>query len=444
MNNDLSIYFKKLIEYLATYGIHTHIDKYSKCPLKDHKTAKPFKLGIGSGGDPVWICFACGEGGTIFDLVASLQGYPKMGDPDFYSITVRYLSDLLSLPFPEDTNKNLSPQDRFKIDLYNLTREISNNLSYKKVEQYAARRGWGPSLLREFNVGGLLNYDKLLESFRARYSDKVLKTVGFLSKYPNMVSFFKENRIIFTIHDSWGKPIGFTSRLINYTKGTPRKYVNSSASPIFHKRNVLYNMHRARKALLKDESKVLYLVEGQADALTLYKSGIHSVLAISGASFTDQHMSEIEQFDLVVGCMDSDLGGERATRKLYSKYLERTGKDLYLLQLPDAMDPDDYINKYSVDSFLDLEPKLPIEWEILNEYTLRGKLLADYWLPRIGKVNSLYHEKILKTLSIKSGISLVDLQAKLNSIVLGLLGSSIAASSAGTNLKILIENKETY
>jgi DNA primase len=439
MNTDLEAYLGKLVDYLTKYDIHTNIDRYSKCPLKDHKTAKPFKLGIGTGGDPVWMCFACGEGGTIFDIASDLNGYPRFGDPGFYDITVRHLSDVLSLPFPERKIKTVSPQELFKKELYNITREISNSLSPMSVKSYALSRKWDSKLLTKFNVGGIPNYDRLLDSFRSRYSDKALKTVGFISKYDNGISFFKENRIIFTIHDSWGRPIGFTARLLNFKTGDPRKYINSSSSPIFKKRSILYNMHRARKALLNNGSKILYLVEGQADALTLYNSGVESVLAISGTAFTDEHMKEIEQFDLVVGCLDADLGGSRAARKIYTKYLEYTGKDLYLLQLPNGMDPDDYIRKYGVDSFLELEPILPIEWEILNEYKVRGKLLANYWLPRVSKVNAIYHSKILNTLSIKTNIQKEILQERLNTLTLELLADAVTAAASGDTLKLIIE-----
>jgi DNA primase len=443
MNQNLDEYLGKLVDYLSKQDIHTNIDRYSQCPLKDHKSAKPFKLGIGTGGDPVWMCFACGEGGTIFDIAAALHGYPGYGDPNFYDITVRHLSDTLGLPFPKLDTKPLSPQEVFKKELYNLTREITNNLSTAAVKDYAISRGWNINLLKEFNIGCISNYTQLLDSFKSRYSDKALKTVGFISKYATGVSFFAEKRIIFTIHDSWGRPIGFTARLLDYSSGDPRKYINSAASPIFKKRNVLYNMHRARKALQRDESKILYLVEGQADALTLYAYGIKSVLAISGSAFTNEHMQEIKQFDLVVGCLDADLGGNRATRKLYSTYYKDTGKDLYLMMLPDGMDPDDFVRKEGIEKFLDIEPILPIEWEIMNEYVLRGKLLTNYWIPRIAKVNSLYHDKILSTLSIKSGEKEANLRNRLNNITLKMMAEAISIVSADNSLKLIIENKVT-
>ncbi|MBC8436732.1 toprim domain-containing protein [bacterium] len=411
-NNTLDSYLAKLPQYLETYGIKLVPGRTGKCPIKEHKSNQTGIGGTGNSGDPVWNCFACGEGGAIFELASAIHGYPKANESGFYDVTVRHLSDVLDLPFPEVNLAPKSTSEKFKDDLYSATREIANHLSPDVVKEYCDKRGWNTSILKEFNIGGIADYDQLVTYLRTKYSEKVLKTVGIVSK-TQYQPYFAEKRVFFTIHDKAGRPVGFTARAVNYSTGTTRKYVNSSSSPIFKKRNLLYNVHRARQALDRDSSKILYLVEGQADAVSLSNNGIRAVVAISGTSFTNEHIELIKDFDLVVGCLDADDGGNKATRKMYSKYEELTGKTLKLMQLPSGLDPDDYITKHGIDSFLSIDVMLPVEWEIINEYVIRGKLLVDYWLPRIINLNSIYHSRILKVLSNKSGIDYSELHSQL-------------------------------
>jgi DNA primase len=331
-------------------------------------------------------------------------------------VTVRHLSDVLGLPFPEMTEKR-SQTDQYKYDLYNATREISNRLAYAPVEDYAKNRGWNPKLLKEFSAGGIQNYGQVLEYLRGKYSDRLLIDIGYLTRNPNYPSIFADNRILFTIHDPLGRPVGFTARSINFKEGDTRKYVNSNNSLIFSKRNILYNIHRAKASLSKEESKVLYIVEGQADVLSLASKGLRSVVAISGTSFTDEHVQLVKDFPLVISCLDADVGGSKATKRSYTKYKEILQKELYLLQLPSGYDPDDFVQKKGLDAFLDLEPILPVEWEILNEYTIRKNLAAEYWLLEMTNISNLYHSKILKTLSVRSGIQIDQLQIRLNMLL---------------------------
>lgn len=417
MSDNLTPYLQKLPEYLQKQGINLKINSSGKCPIKEHKSHQPFRLGIGKGGDPVWFCFACDEGGNIFDLAALLHGYPKGNEPGFYEITVRHLSDELGLPFPE-RNEKRNPAEQYKYDLYNATREISNKLSFRPVEKYAKERGWTAELLKEFKVGAIENYSQVLAYLQRKYSDKVLKDVGYLTKNPNYPSMFNDNRLIFTIHDHHGRPVGFTGRVMEFKLNNPRKYINTGTTPIFSKRKVLYNIHKAKVALQKEESKILYMVEGQADVLSLASVGIKSAVAISGTAFTKEHVELIKDFDLVISCLDADDGGSKATRTMYKKYSDILNKDLYLLTLPWGFDPDKYIKEKGLESFLNIKPVLPIEWEILNEYVLRGPLLADFWLPRIAEMNNLYSSTVLQTLSVKSGVSLKDLQTRLNILLL--------------------------
>ena len=440
MKEALKPYMDKLPEYLSTYGINAVNGVNGRCPIKNHKSAQPFLVAVNRNtGDYVWNCFACGEGGTIFELAAAMHGYPRSNETSFLDVTVRHISDTLGIPFPDIKKKNLTPDQKFKNQLYDATREVANHLSISPVKNYISSRGWKEDTISKFNIGGISNYSKVLTYLRTKYSDSVLKTINFISRHSAVPSMFNDNRIIFTIHDSTGRPIGFTARSMEYKSGDPRKYINSSSSPIFKKRDVLYNIHRAKSSIKRHNSKVLYMVEGQADVLSLYHQGIESVVGISGTAFTNEHIKLIKPFDYVMLCLDADDGGDKATRKTYTKYKEVTGKDMRLLQLPQGQDPDEFIMKNGLEKFLNLQAMLPEEWEIMNEKVLTKRLLADYWLPRIANINSLHHDTLLLTLSNKSRIDLSSLRQNLNLLILDKVSSMVANASMDDKVTLKIE-----
>ncbi|MAG50206.1 hypothetical protein CL621_01030 [archaeon] len=439
MNEALAPYISKLQRYLSMYGINLKSNTNGSCPIKSHRSYNPFRLGERNG-EPLWFCFACGTGGTIFDLAAELHGYPRGGESDFYDITVRHISDMFGLPFPELKNKpTLTSEEKFKRDLYSATRELSNKLSPDAVKDYAKNREWPTSLLSKMGVGGLVNYNKTKESMMNNYSIDILKTIGFLPKSNKYLSMFQENRIIFTIHNSFGRPVGFTGRIID--ESSKRKYVNSSNSAIFKKSNILYNLHRAKNAINRFESKVLYMVEGQADVMTMIHKGIHSAVAVSGTAFTEGHIETINEFDNVILCLDSDPAGLRATRKFYLKYKERTGKDIHILHLDANTDPDQFLLKNGEEKFRKLSTILPIEWEILADTKMNNQVTVDHWLPLIAKENNIHHESLLQRLSNKTGILKSILFRRLNILLLSEINTMLKdiTSSGKINMQIKIE-----
>ena len=75
-------------------------------------------------------------------------------------------------------------------------------------------------------------------------------------------------RLIFPIRDDRGHLVAFGGRLMG--DGIP-KYINSSDTPLYSKRRVLYGMHLAKDAISKKDRAVL--VEGYLDAIACHRAG---------------------------------------------------------------------------------------------------------------------------------------------------------------------------
>ncbi|PYO70692.1 MAG: DNA primase, partial [Gemmatimonadetes bacterium] len=71
-------------------------------------------------------------------------------------------------------------------------------------------------------------------------------------------------RLLFPIHDLRSRVVAFSGRILG--EGEP-KYLNSPETPIFHKGQLLYNLHLAKHGMRKAERAIL--VEGQFDVLRL-------------------------------------------------------------------------------------------------------------------------------------------------------------------------------
>ncbi len=148
------------------------------------------------------------------------------------------------------------------------------------------------------------------------------------------------DRVIFPIQDRSGRVIAFGGRALD--PAVPAKYLNSPETPLFHKGQLLYNHHRARKAA-QDRGGVI-AVEGYIDVIAMTAAGFPNVVAGLGTALT------LEQCELLwrlspepVLCFDGDGAGRRAAFKALDTALPAIAPDktLRFAFLPDGQDPDD-------------------------------------------------------------------------------------------------------
>ena len=105
--------------------------------------------------------------------------------------------------------------------------------------------------------------------------------------------------------------IGFGGRILG--EGEP-KYLNSPETPIFHKGAELYNLHRARAAIAKENFS--FVVEGYTDVLSLSQHGIDNAVATLGTATTTIHLQRLFRLaPNVVFCFDGDQAGRDAACK---------------------------------------------------------------------------------------------------------------------------------
>ncbi|HZH63227.1 MAG TPA: toprim domain-containing protein, partial [Metabacillus sp.] len=143
-----------------------------------------------------------------------------------------------------------------------------------------------------------------------------------------------------------GNTIAFSGRVLGDEKP---KYLNSPETKIFNKSKLLYNFHRARVHIRKNQQVVLF--EGFADVISSTRSGVEQAIATMGTSITEDQAKIIRRnVSEVIICYDSDSAGIEATIRA-AKILKDAGCKIKVAMIPDGLDPDDYINKFGSEKF---------------------------------------------------------------------------------------------
>ncbi|MCP8937072.1 DNA primase [Alsobacter sp. SYSU M60028] len=148
------------------------------------------------------------------------------------------------------------------------------------------------------------------------------------------------DRVMFPICDARGRVIAFGGRALE--KDVPAKYLNSPDTPLFHKGQVLYNHHNARKAA-HDRGTVI-AVEGYVDVIAMSLAGFPNSVAPLGTALTPEQLALLWRMaDEPILCFDGDKAGRRAAWRAIDVAMPslQPGKSLRFALLPEGQDPDD-------------------------------------------------------------------------------------------------------
>ena len=154
------------------------------------------------------------------------------------------------------------------------------------------------------------------------------------------------DRIMFPIHDTRGRLVAFGGRAM--AKDAKAKYLNSPETPIFQKSKLLYNYHRARKALAdsSNSARGMIVAEGYMDVIALARAGFTHAVAPMGTALTEDQLELLWRVGPEpILCFDGDNAGVRAAFRSIERALPmlRPGQSLRFAMLPEGQDPDDLI-----------------------------------------------------------------------------------------------------
>lgn len=157
------------------------------------------------------------------------------------------------------------------------------------------------------------------------------------------------DRVMFPICNDLGEVIGFSGRVLA-TEAQAAKYVNSPETSIFKKGDILFGLHKSKRALIDKKSAIV--LEGQIDLITAFEAGVENVVAPQGTAFTEKQARTLKRFaEEVVLCFDADLAGRKAVDKSLPALLG-LNLGVRVIELPAGEDPDSLIRGQGAAAFV--------------------------------------------------------------------------------------------
>jgi DNA primase len=308
------------------------------CPFHDERTPS---FGINPV-EKVYYCFGCSEGGDVYDFVMKTQGLS-------FVEAMEYLADRYGVTLEVQDEDPLAAQRRQRDErLYELLerttqfyeRYLWESDEAAKAREYLASRGLSEEVLRTFRVGYAPSvWDKVLVATRrAGFTVDELYDAGLVikaEKERGRVYDRFRRRVIFPLADRRGRVIGFGARRMS--EDQQPKYLNSPEGGVFHKAQILYGAHLARKDAAAKGS--IIVTEGYTDVIALHQAGVRNVVCIMGTSLTEEQVKELVRMaPRCVLALDADDAGQAAMLRA-AKVAGDRKLELRVASLPPGQDP---------------------------------------------------------------------------------------------------------
>lgn len=320
-------------------------------------------------------CFGCGKSGDVFKFIEDYRGVSFMEAVqivgDQVGIQVQALAPSQSRGHQADGKHPFYEIHQEAAKFYHAI--LMTTKMGEDARQYLYDRGLDDEVLRHFQIGlAPAEGNYLYQSVSGKFSENIMAESGLfhISDMGTMYDAFQD-RIMFPLSDDTGRVIAFSGRLWReQAEGTkPQgKYKNSRSTLLFNKSYELYHLDKAKQVAKKNHE--LYLMEGFMDVIAAYRAGIENAVASMGTALTREHVAHLSKFTKkVILAYDGDKAGRLATAKAL-EVLEK--QEVEVVQIPDQMDPDEYLKKNSPQALADLLEKTRLS---------RVEFLMDYWKP---------------------------------------------------------------
>ncbi|HET6441234.1 MAG TPA: DNA primase, partial [Phycisphaerae bacterium] len=297
-------------------------------------------------------CFGCGKGGDAINFVMEIEGLT------FWE-ALTLLAERNGIPVP--TQSRYSDQEgRLRAGIQSI-HEVAGSAFRKALESsagaaaraYLRDRGVSEASAAEFGLGFADRNGQMIVRHleRAGFSADQMEASGLVARRQDGSGIYDRfrGRLIFPIANESGKTIAFAARALK--PGDEPKYLNSPETPIYRKSEVLYNLHRARKAV-RDHGRAI-LVEGYMDVIGLHAAGIFEVVASCGTSLTPQQVRTLRRHSgKTVVNFDPDAAGVAAAERSVQLLLEE-GIHVRVLELDGGLDPDEFVRAHGAPAYLD-------------------------------------------------------------------------------------------
>lgn len=355
-----------IVNILEYYGLKV---TRNKCTCPFHNDTHPSMMVNTSKG--IAKCFACGSGGNA---VSFIQKYETEINHNAIStveamqkaIDIQHLNIVLS----QNNKMPLTEEQKKQKTLSNILKDAiticENNLKTKNIDgertlDYLKSRNLSEQIINNFHIGFNPTYDNITNNLLSKYNMKDLIEVGITKESKNDYIDIFSHRIMIPIFDQYGNPVGFGARVLGDAKP---KYINTMATPLFNKSELLFNYHKAKSFARNYE---MIVVEGYMDVISSNAMGFANTVGIMGAALTKEQIELLKKLKCEITLsLDNDDAGKNAMIRVIPELLneglevnvldisklEGKYKDFGDLQIANVKKEDVYKTKISAFIFL--------------------------------------------------------------------------------------------
>lgn len=323
----------------------------------------------------IWHDFSSGKGGDVFTFVMEMEG-----------IDFRQALELLArkagvdlTQFQKGDGSVTKKKERLFKAMELATKFYQAVLvrTPAAVDYVVKKRAFTKQVVQDFMIGFSPERGELMTALMKRgFAEHELRDAGLVVTRRGGPSDMFRGRMMVTLADPQGRPIGFTARIIKDDPNAP-KYINTPQTLLYDKGRHVFGLHLAKDAIRQADFAVI--VEGNLDVIASHQAGVKNVVATAGTALTEHHLRSLSRFTQDVRlAFDADKAGINATERAIA-LASNLGINLGIITLPPeagAKDADELIQKdvalwqQAIDN-----PKDAVEW-LLDIYATRYDLTA--------------------------------------------------------------------
>jgi DNA primase len=293
----------------------------------------------------IFHCFGCAVGGNVFNFIMRIENVP-------FVEAVKIVAEKNGITFAFEQGYHTSKDAKQNLlDVLESAHRFfkSNLINCTEVQSYLDERGITSEWISRLGFGyALPEWDGLVDHIRKSKCDindglavgliKARTTGGYYDAF--------RSRVIIPIYDLSDRCIGFGGRIIG--DGEP-KYLNSTESVIFHKKNQLFGLNSARESIKQKDFAII--VEGYFDQISLRIHGFENTVATLGTALTTDQIRLLKRFTSnIVLIFDGDSAGIRAVKRSIPLFLSESIEPKCLI-LKEDKDPDEAVRRVGSTTF---------------------------------------------------------------------------------------------
>lgn len=239
---------------------------------------------------------------------------------------------------------------RFLLNNFPEAKEVKNYLDIRLGEssQDKFQFGYFPNI---FNLKAITD---LVEEQDLRDVKLLFTKTIEDSLYPRIINelYFEYHPLIFPFKDAYGNIAGLVGRSLLSDEELKKLSLHKYKNTKFKKGQFLFGLYENKQAIL--DADLVYVVEGQFDAIKACERGIKNVVALGTSSMSVYQFSVISRYTSnIILLLDNDEGGQKGRSLITKKFGNLANIQNWYIP-KDYNDVDEYLTKENIMRYEDM------------------------------------------------------------------------------------------